>query len=103
MNAPVAPVPDEIGTFMGSIPPDEYEQRAKLRSYRNAATQMLGSARTDHGRQLAWTAIEWASPNLYHPAPVDWLDKVNRLCRRLLLTAMQAEDMALEIAECSDD
>lgn len=103
MSAPATPMPDEIGTFMGSIPIEEHERRAKLRSYRNAATQLIGSARTDHARQLAWTAIEWASPNLYHPAPVEWLDKVNLLCRRLLLTAMQAEDMALEIAECSDD
>lgn len=103
MNAPTSVKPDEIVTFLGTIPPEEHERRSKLRSYRNAASQMLGSARTEQARQLAWTAIEWASPNLYNPAPIDWLDKVNMLCRRLLLTAMQVEDMALEIAEASDE
>lgn len=103
MSAPASIKPDEIATFMGAISSDEYERRAKLRSYRNAASQMLGSARTDHARQLAWAVIEWASPNLYNSAPIDWLDKVNLLCRRLLLIAMQVEDMALDIAEASND
>lgn len=103
MNAPTSPVPDEIGTFMGSIPPEEHERRDRLRRYRNAASGMLGSARSDLAKHLAWSAIEYASANLYSPAPLDWLDKVNQLCRRLLLTAMQAEDMACEITEASDE
>lgn len=102
MNVP-APLPvDDIATILGEIPADEYERRAKLRDYRNAASTMIATAKSDHGRQLAWAAIEWSSANLYNPVPLDWLDKVNGLCRRLLLTAMQVEDMALEIAETSD-
>ena len=95
--------PDEITTFLGEIPPEEYALRDKMRSYRNAASQLTGNARSDTARQLAWATIEWASPNLYNPAPVDWLAQVNRLCRRLLLTAMQAEDMALALEGASDE
>jgi hypothetical protein len=103
MNAPATFPLDDIAIILGEIPTDEYTRRAKLRRYRNAACTMIATAKSDHGRQLAWTAIEWASSNLYSPAPPEWLDKVNGLCRGLLLTAMQAEDMALEIAEAAND
>ena len=95
MNA-LAPIkPDEIYTFMGTIPDDEYERRAKLRSFRNAASAMVGTTESDTARHLAWTVIEYASPNLYAPAPLEWLDKLNLLCKRLMMTAMQVEEMDL--------
>ena len=103
MNAPATIRPDEIYTFMGDIPAEEYELRAKLRSYRNAASALVGSTSCDTARHLAWVVIEWASPNLYAPAPIEWLEKLNLLAKRLMLTAMQAEQMANELAEASDD
>ena len=42
MNAPTGNMApdtlDDIVTFLGPIPPDEYEQRRKIRSCRNAAS-----------------------------------------------------------------
>ena len=95
MNAHTTIKPDEIYTFLGAIMDDEYERRAKLRSYRNAASAMIGTTECDTARHLAWTVIEYASANLYAPASIEWLDKLNLLCKRLMLTAMQAEEMDL--------
>ncbi|OBX20623.1 hypothetical protein A9995_02680 [Erythrobacter sp. QSSC1-22B] len=102
MNAQTAIKPDEIYTFMGHIPAEEYERRAKLRSYRNAASGMIASTECDTARQLAWLVVEYATPNLYADAPVEWLDKLNLLSKRLMLTAMQAEEMTLLLREVSD-
>tara|TARA_B100000029_G_scaffold396022_1_gene393963 strand:- start:115 stop:426 length:312 start_codon:yes stop_codon:yes gene_type:complete len=103
MNAPAAFKPDEIQTFLGEIPAAEHELRCKLRSYRNAASALISRTRCDTARHLAWIVVEWVTPNLYAPAPVEWLEKLSLLAKRLMLTAMQAEQMALEIAETSDD
>lgn len=95
MNAPATSGQlDEIRTFLGELPPEEYEARAKLRSYRNAATAMIASTQCHTARLLAWQVIEWASENLYAPAPLEWLEQLNLLSKRLMLTAMQAEQMA---------
>lgn len=91
--------PDEIITFLGNVPPEEYELRSKLRSYRNAASAMVGATPSPTARQLAWTVIEWASPNLYSPAPLSWLTELNLLCQRLMVTAMQVEKMHLLLEE----
>jgi hypothetical protein len=91
MNAPVKL--DEITTFLGTIPAEEYERRAKLRSYRNAASALIAKTQSDTARYLAWEVIEWVTPNLYAPAPLEWLDRLNLLAKRLMLTAMQAEEM----------
>ena len=93
MNAQTAIKPDEIYTFLGSIPAEEYERRAKLRSIRNTASAMVGTTKSTTARHLAWEVIEWASPNLYSPCPIEWLDKLNLLTKRLMLTAMLAEEM----------
>lgn len=84
---------DEIRALMGSISDDEYERRAKLRSYRNAASAMISTTESDTARVLAWQAIEWISPYLYAPAPVEFLDALNQLVSRLLRTALTAEDL----------
>lgn len=102
MNAPITIKPDEIYTFLGDIPDEEYERRAKLRSYRNAASAMLATARCDTSRQLAWQVIEWASPNLYSTCPIEWLDKLNLLARRLMLTAVTAQEMDDLLREAAD-
>ena len=102
MNAHTTIAPDEIYTFMGTISDDEYERRAKLRSFRNAASAMVATTESDTARHLAWTVIEYASANLYAAAPLDWLDRLNLLCKRLMLTAMQVEEMDLS-REASHD
>ena len=89
--------PDEIYTFLGQIDPAEYERRDKLRKFRNAASAMVASTQCDTARMLAWQVIEWATPNLFSPAPIEWLDELNRLSKRLMLTAMQAEQMQDEL------
>jgi hypothetical protein len=103
MNAPATVKPDEITTFLGALPAEEYERRAKLRSFRNAASAMIARTPSDTARYLAWEVIEWATPNLYAPAPLEWLDELNTLSRRLLTTAMQAEQMHAMLQEAARD
>lgn len=93
MNAPATVPMDDITIFLGPIPPDEYERRAKLRSYRNTASAMVAATHSDTARALAWQVIDWASPNLFSPAPLEWLDRVNLLASRLLKTAITAEEL----------
>lgn len=93
MNAPANLPRDEIRVFLGDIPEAEYQLRAKLRSYRNAASAMIASTPSDTARHLAWEVVEWATPNLYAPAPLEWLEQLNQLAKRLMLTAIQAEQM----------
>jgi hypothetical protein len=93
MNSPATVKPDEITTFLGPIPAEEFERRDKLRSYRNTASALVAKTESDTARYLGWEVIEWASVNLYAPAPLEWLDQLNLLAKRLLLTAMQAEQM----------
>ena len=93
---------DEIYTFMGPIPAEEYERRAQLRSYRNAASGMIASTECDAARQLAWLVVDYATPNLYAEAPAEWLDQLILLSKRLMLTAMQAEEMDLLLREVSN-
>jgi hypothetical protein len=103
MNAPATIKPDEITTFLGLIPAEEYERRAKLRSYRNAASALIARTPSDTARYLAWEVIEWATPNLYAPAPLEWLDQLNVLAKRLMVTAMQAEQMHAMLMEAARD
>lgn len=94
MNAPVNLARDTLATFLGAIPDDERERRAKLESYRNAAMGLVARTDSDTARALAWQVIEWAAPWLYQPGvPLEWLDRLNNLSRRLMLTALQAEEM----------
>ena len=95
--------PDEIRTFLGDIPSEEYDRRAKLRSYRNAATAMIAVTESDTARLMAWQVVEWATPNLYAAAPLEWLDRLNLLSSRLLKTAMTAEELDRILKEGSDD
>lgn len=93
MNAPasITPALDPIHTFLPGIGPEEYERRAKLRRYRDAATGMIALTHSATARQLAWLAIEHSTPFLFAPAPPEGLDAINLLCSRLLKTAMSAE------------
>jgi len=101
MNAPETFPLDEIRIFLGPIPSDEYERRHKLRSYRNTATAMIAVTQSDTARALAWHVIDWASANLYAPAPLEWLDHLNLFASRLLKTAQTAEELDRLIQEAS--
>lgn len=104
MSARASVALDEIRTFLGAIPAEEYARRAKLRSYRNAASALVARTDSDTARALAWTVIEWASPNLYAPGlPLEWLDQLNTLAKRLMVTAMQAERLDDLLREAASD
>lgn len=102
MNAPAtiplvqhnaAPL-DDIRTFLGNIPADEYEARAKLRSFRNAASAMIASTDSADARRLAWMATETITPLLFCPGlDTAELVEVGKFAKRLMLTAMQAEQL----------
>ena len=55
-------------------------------------------------RALAWQVIEWAAPWLYAPGvPLEWLDQLNQLAKRLMLTALQAEAMTDKLREAASE
>lgn len=92
MNAPVNL--DPLRTILGELPADEYERRAKLMAYRNAASGMIAQTQSDTARALAWMASDWISPFLFdRAAPVEFLDRVTVLVARLLKTAISAEEI----------
>lgn len=85
--------PDDIATFLPDLPPEEYELRAKLRSYRNAATAMVHNTESSNARALAWMVIEYVTEAIYAPSFTSVLPELGRLCNRLMLTAMQIEEI----------
>lgn len=93
MNAPARL--DEFEILMPGLAPIEREKRALLRGYRNAATAMINTTDSDNARALAWMAIEYASGAMYAVGAAEALDDLNRLCKRLMLTAMLAEELDL--------
>jgi hypothetical protein len=104
MSAPATNPLDTIRTFLGPIPDAEHERRAKLESYRNAAMALIARTECDTARLLAWQVIEWATPWLYAPGvPPEWLDELNTLSKRLMLTALQSEAMADKLRGAAHD
>lgn len=85
--------PDDILTFLPGIPAQEYELRAKLRSYRNAASALIASTECCEARSLAWMAAEAITRLIYAPAENEELAELGTFAKRLMLTAMQAEDL----------
>jgi hypothetical protein len=86
---------DDIRTFLPGIGDEEHALRAKLRALRNTANAMISNTESDTARQLAWIVVDCATPALYAPGtPVAFAD-LNKFCTRLMLTAMQAENMDL--------
>lgn len=96
MEAPALPptaTPDDISTFLGTIPIEEYKVRAKLRTARNAASWRVTKAESGHARTLYWMCSSAASQWIYAPADVEWLTNVAEYCRGLLAMAEQAENL----------
>lgn len=87
---------DDIRLFLPGVSDEEHAKRALLRSYRNAASAMIASTGSDIARWLAWTASDYATGAIYNPGAAQALDDLNKLCKRLMLTAMQAEQLDLE-------
>ena len=85
--------PDDIQTFLPGISEEEYQLRAKLRTMRNCASAMIAKTDSDAARALAWTCSEYATAYVYAGADHDTLSEVGRFCNRLMLTAMQAENI----------
>lgn len=92
MNAPANI--DTLRTILGELPAEEYERRAKLLAYRNAAAGMIAQTQSDTARALAWMAGDWIAPFLFdRAAPVEFLDRLTVLVSRLLKTAISAEEI----------
>lgn len=96
MNAAATIQRDDIAIFLPGIGDEEYAKRAKLRSLRNAATAMIGSTESGNARSLAWMANDYATGALFAPGAAHALDGLNKLCTRLMIVAMQAEQLDLE-------
>lgn len=84
---------DDISTFMGPIPPQEYELRSKIRSARNMASYMVTQTESGDARQLCWMVCDWASAWIYMPASTVDLESVAQFLRRLLICANQAANL----------
>lgn len=87
---------DDISLFLPGLSIEEREKRVLLRGYRNAATAMIASTESNNARALAWMANDYVTGSLYNTGATYALDDLNKLCRRLMLTAMQAEEIDLE-------
>jgi len=64
---------DDITTFLGTIPADEYEQRRRIRTLRNAASYKVTQAQSADARTFCWMATEIATAWIYAPADVGLL------------------------------
>ena len=84
---------DDITTFLGNIPADEYAARAVIRKGRNWATYKVRKAASPNARQLLWIMAETASREIYEPASVEWLEKVGKFLSRCAVLAEQAEEL----------
>ena len=93
MSEPTIAPLDDIATFLPGITSDEYELRAKLRSYRNAATAMVHNTDRNNARAPAWMVIEYVSDTIYAPAHPDIVPALRQLCRWLMPAAMQIEEL----------
>jgi hypothetical protein len=92
MMTHVAPA-DDITTFMGTIPADEYEQRRRIRTARNAASYKVTQTECADARALCWMVTECATAWIYAPADVAMLTEVAQYLRRLLIVADHAEKL----------
>ncbi|WP_394729056.1 hypothetical protein [Altererythrobacter sp. GH1-8] len=93
MNAAVMLDRDDIRVFLPNIGEAEHALRAKMRSYRNAASAMVSRTESDTARQLAWIVVEYGCANLYAPATEPELEDLNKLFKRLMITAIHVENI----------
>lgn len=84
---------DDLAILVGEIPPSEREVRERLRGYRNAAGAMIAKTDCHTARTLAWLASDYAQGAVYSGLDEATLADVGKFCRRLMVTAMQAEEI----------
>lgn len=84
---------DDLTVFLGQIPPEEYEQRRRIRTCRNAASYKATQTESATARSLCWMVTEYATAWIYAPAEADVLAEITRYLRRLLIVADQAEEI----------
>jgi len=89
MSAPL----DDLTTFLGSIPGDEYDVRSRIRTCRNAAAFKVTRTDSADARQLCWMVTETATAWIYTPARVDELEKVVIYLRDMLRNAGRIEHL----------
>lgn len=90
--ASAAPL-DDITTFLGNIPADEYEQRRRIRTCRNAASFKATQAKSADARTFCWMVTEIAFEWIYAPADVEAMKDIVQYLRRLLFMADQIESL----------
>lgn len=88
-----AKIRDEIRVFMPTIGEEELALRARMRALRNTASAMICKTESGTARQLAWIVTEYATEALYTPMESEALTDLNKFFNRLLLTAVQAEQI----------
>lgn len=96
MNAltnPKAEALDDIVTFLGPIPPEEYELRRKIRTCRNCATYKVTITASADARTLLWIVTDTATKWIYSSASIEELEEITTYLRRLLVLANQAEQV----------
>lgn len=97
MNAPAGNITaetlDDILTFLGPIPPEEYELRRRIRSCRNAATYKVTITSSADARTLLWMVTDTATKWIYAHASIEELTEITTFLRRLLILADQAEQL----------
>jgi hypothetical protein len=84
---------DDITTFLGNIPADEYAARAVIRKGRDWATYKVRKAESADARTLLWIMAETATREIYAPASVEWLGKVAKFLSRCAVLAEQTEEL----------
>ena len=84
-------VMDDIRTFVPDSTAEDYEARDKLRSARNMATKLMSQSQSRSAIFLASMASDYATASIYTEMPLAELEATAQLCRRLLVTALQAE------------
>lgn len=93
MNMQTAIKLDDIRTFLPGIDEAEYNLRAKLRTFRNTAASLIASTESDSARQLAWITSDYATGTIYAGVPTATLESIVKLCHRLMVTALQVEEI----------
>ena len=84
---------DDLHTFLPGIGEEEYQLRAKIRTFKNCAAALIAKTDSDTARGLAWTCSHYATAHIYAGTDNGTLIEIARFCNRLMLTAMQAEEI----------
>jgi hypothetical protein len=84
---------DDITTFLGTLPADEYAARDRIRRGRDYATFKVRQATSPDARHFLWVVTETASRWIYAPVSIEWLEKVGKYLSRCAVLAEQAEEL----------